>query len=261
MIEGKRIILTRAADKNEPLATRIAEASGTPVVFPTIATTPVSDDHVIRAALTHLERFAFIVFTSAEAVAYLGRLLPTLPCGEGQPQYAAVGSVTAEALRAHGVSEVLVPDDFRAEGLIEIFAQIAQETAPGAAVLIPRALVAREVLPQALEQLGFNVTVAPLYETVMPEVDARELGRIVNTDKEPQLLADAVVFASSSAVRNFVTIMGRASLDGAALLARVDCYSIGAPTTAALRRIGVPEERVHQAAEATTDGLFTALIS
>jgi len=283
-LAGKRVILTRAAGKNDALAARIAEAGGLPFIFPTIASAPVADDHLIREAVAHLDRYAFIVFTSAEAVEYFTRYRATLPPSE-QLRYAAVGSATAEALRARGVADVLVPDDFRAEGLVKLFTNIALElkrtgvmpmTADRPApahghrappkVLIPRALVAREVLPQALEQLGFDVTVAPLYETVLPKVDPAALRRIMRTDAEgyQHLACDAVVFMSPSAVKNFAILIEQGSAPvavtgAAALLAATKSYSIGAPTTAALRRLGVPDARIHQAAQATTDALFTLL--
>jgi len=264
-LAGRRIVLTRAAGKNTDLAARIAAAGGLPFIFPTIATVPVADDHIIREALAQLDRYSFIVFTSAEAVEHLTRLLPTLPHGGDQLRYAAVGSATAEALRIHGIHDVLVPDDFRAEGLIALFTKIAIElkqaraTAPAKRpkVLIPRALIAREVLPQALEQLGFDVTVAPLYETVMPDVRLIDVRRLV---VDAKLACDAVVFMSPSAAKNFVELISRAGADGVKLLAEVDCYSIGAPTTAALRKLGISGERVHQAAEATAESVFTALI-
>ena|GEM_PF-1000996 len=290
-LAGKRIILTRAAGKNEALAARISEAGGLPFIFATIASVPVADDSVIRGALTQIDHYSYIVFTSAQAVEYFARWRTPLP-QDGQLRYAAVGSVTADALRARGVTDVLVPDDFRAEGLIALFADLAldlkksgalplhrstvtEEVRPllaqaqaacPPAVLIPRALVARETLPQALEQLGFEVTVAPLYETVLPEVSADTLDLILKTDPEgyAHLACDGVVFTSPSTVNNFVTLIESASapaaLTGAAaLLAAVDCYSIGSPTTAALRRLGVPDEHIHQAAQATTDSLFDAL--
>jgi len=325
-LKDKRIILTRAADKNEALAARISQAGGAAIIFPVVASAPVADDRVIREAVASLDHYSYIVFTSAQAVEYFLHYVTELPVGE-QLHYAAVGSATAAALEAAGATDVLVPEDFRAEGLVSLFEKLtalSQQEAqasgsdvgrgqtdcslktvhtdcfPGArtplgapqtsrlseplnrmpAVLIPRALKAREVLPEALERLGFEVTVAPLYETVLPEVSAEDLATVVAVGEngEPHLAGDAVVFTSPSTVKNFVTLIERAEgvesmesaagadtahapVGGAALLATVDCYSIGVPTSEALRHIGVPEERIHQAATATTDSLFDALLN
>ncbi|MCL2882420.1 MAG: uroporphyrinogen-III synthase [Coriobacteriia bacterium] len=288
MIRGRRIILTRAAGKNEEMAARISEAGGSPFIFPTIASAPVADDHIIREALAQVERYSFIVFTSAQAVEYFTHYRKPLPQGE-RLRYVAVGSATAKALRARGVADVLVPDDFRAEGVVKLFTGLALDlkksgampmtrepaASSAPAVLVPRALVAREVLPQALEQLGFEVTVAPLYETVLPEVSAGELSRVLQVGPEGQarLACDAVVFTSPSTAKNFVTLIEQAAADrmgsgtvlssaaisGATLLAEVDCYSIGTPTTTALRHLAVPEDRIYQAPQATTDSLFATL--
>jgi len=284
--------LTRAAGKNEEMAARISEAGGLPFIFPTIASVPVADDRIIHQALIHLDRYSFIVFTSAQAVEYFAHYRKPLPQG-GQLRYVAVGSATAKALRTRGVADVLVPDDFRAEGVVKLFTDLALDLKKSGAmpmtkgdgsspshqrdgeepslslspaVLIPRALVAREVLSQALEQLGFDVTVAPLYETVLPKVKAGTLARILQTDPEgyQHLACDAVVFTSPSTAKNFVALIEQASAPtaitgAAALLAAVDCYSIGTPTTTALRHLGVPEERIYQAPQATTDSLFATL--
>ena len=174
----------------------------------------------MRPRLGGLRAYEWVVFTSANAVGPVFERLRDARDFAGA-KVAAIGDGTAAALRSRGVEADLVPARFVAESLVEAF---PGPPAPGAAVLVPRAAVARDVLPDGLAALGYRVDVVEAYRTVHPppsdEVRAALSG------------ADAVTFTSSSTVTGLVELAGPASIP-----AVVAC--IGPVTAATARRHGL----------------------
>jgi uroporphyrinogen III methyltransferase/synthase len=155
---------------------------------------------------------------------------------------AAIGPGTARALHAHGVVADVVPERFVAESLVEALADV-----PVRRVLVARARVARDVLPEALRARGADVDVLDLYETVAEPLhdDARAALRE----------ADYVTFTSSSTVRFLLDAVGGA--DGLGDATRL--VSIGPVTSATLREHGL--EPVVEAERHDVDGLVAALVA
>jgi uroporphyrinogen-III synthase len=147
----------------------------------------------LRAAADALATYDWVVFTSANAV---DRFVPLLRDARafGAARVAAIGPGTADRLGAANVAADLVPERFVAEGLLDAF-----PAGPGR-VLLPRAAVARDVLPDGLRDRGWDVDVVEAYRTerVAPTAAALEAaGR-----------ADAITFTSSSTVTNFLAVAG-----------------------------------------------------
>ena len=112
-------------------------------------------------------------------------------------------------------------------------------------VLIPRAEVAREVLPEGLRADGHHVDVLAVYRTSAPD----EAGRAALMAAAGEV--DAIAFTSSSTVTNVLAAAGRDRLDGPVLA------SIGPITSETMRAAGLP---VHVEAEvASVEGLVGAL--
>jgi uroporphyrinogen III methyltransferase / synthase len=99
----------------------------------------------------------------------------------------------------------LVPCEYRAEAILEA---LSHYSVRAKRFLMPRALVAREVLPEKLRQRGAQVDIVPAYQTVLPERD---------THKIRTLLAncgiDCLTFTSSSTVSNFFALIGNEDLE------------------------------------------------
>jgi uroporphyrinogen III methyltransferase / synthase len=153
---------------------------------------------------------------------------------------AAIGPGTARALREHGVVADVVPERFVAEALVEALADV-----PVRRVLVARALVARDVLPDALRARGAEVDVLELYETVAEPLSDDALAAARD--------ADYVTFTSSSTVRFFLDALGER--DGLGDATRL--VSIGPVTSATLREHGLAP---HVEAERhDVDGLVDAL--
>ena len=193
-----------------------------------------------------------MVFTSAngvraffDEVARQGRDARVL----GNARVCAIGPATADALRAHGIVADVIPEEFRGEGAALAIA----ETDPhldGAAVLLPRAAVARDALPRMLSERGAKVDVVPAYETVGPsEDDAMALRDAIH-----RRLVDVLTFTSPSTVREVAAALGEHA-DAVASGFTVAC--IGPVTAEAARQRGWP---VHVTpAEYTARGLVDAL--
>ena len=161
---------------------------------------------------------------------------------------ATIGTATAAALRAGGVSSDLVPPSYHSRALAE--ALLDTGLSAGARVLCPRARIASDVLPSVLRAAGVRCDVVTLYETVVPACNAAmETG--IAALKEGDV--DAVTFTSPSSVRNLVEL-----LDGdTSALTGVDLFSIGPVTTQELQCNGLvasAEAEVH-----TVPGLVEAL--
>jgi uroporphyrinogen III methyltransferase/synthase len=158
----------------------------------------------------------------------------------GGVKVAAIGPATAQVLAESKLVADLVPPEYVAESLL---AAIGAPAAEGRRVLIARAAVARDVLPDGLAAAGWEVDVVEAYRTVRPEPTNRQ--RVELAD------ADIVTFTSSSTVANFVTAFG---LDAVPDI--VAC--IGPITAATAREQGLVvdiEASVH-----TIDGLVDALL-
>ncbi len=234
-LKGRRIVITRPAERARALADRLRALGAEPIIFPTVKIEP-ADPAALDAALRQLAIFDWIVFTSANGVeAFFTRLAAAGKNGRdvGRCKVAAIGPVTARALREHGVEPALVPGEYVAEAVLAALGEVR-----GQRFLLPRADIAREALAAGLAGRGAIVTEVAAYRTVGAGTPPPDLRR-----------ADAVTFTSSSTVRHFVA-------SGAALgAAKVVC--IGPVTAATARELGLPVHAV--AAAYTEDGLLEAL--
>lgn len=249
---GKRVLITRAADQAKPMIEALRDAGADAIVAPAIRIVPPADPELLVRAIDAARDYAWIVFTSANGVrAFFDALAARGGDARklGAARVAAIGPATAEALRAHGIRPDVMPQEYRGEAVAE--AIIAQHGGPlrGAAVLLARAEVARDALPERLRAEGARVDVVPAYRTLPPE--APERARLRELIESGEI--DALCLTSSSTLEN--TLL---ALDGdPAPLARLTVASIGPITTQAAERRGV---RVDLTAEHyTVPGLIAAL--
>jgi uroporphyrinogen III methyltransferase / synthase len=228
---GRRVLVTRAVGQRGRLARLLAERGAEVVAVPTIRVVPPEDPHAIEAALERLDRFDWVVLTSANGVeAFFERLAASDRDSRALAgrKVAVVGAETARALAAHGLAADLVPEDSNAEGLA---AAIAAAGVNGRRVLLAQAAGARKILAERLAQAGAEVTAAALYRTVVAEPDAAALA----------VLAGAPIhyatFTSASTVRNLQEILGPEGF--ATTLAGARVIAIGPVTARAARDAGL----------------------
>jgi uroporphyrinogen III methyltransferase/synthase len=228
---GKRILVTRAREQASALTQRLEAAGAEVVEFPAIQIAPPENWEPLDAAVSRLREYQWVIFTSANGVRFFwdrlrhaGRdardLFGITVC--------AIGPATAAALGERGVRADLVPNEFRAEGLVDA---VGGRLHPGARVLLARAAEAREVLPEELNRLGALVDVVPVYRTMKTASNADEVRGLLQDGK-----IHAITFTSSSTVKHFLDLVGG---DGGPLLRGVVVASIGPITAETAARRGI----------------------
>jgi uroporphyrinogen III methyltransferase/synthase len=245
---GRRIAVTRAAQQAAELSERLRELGADVIEMP--ATQIARIDLVpLRAEIHRLSLYNWLIFTSKNAISIFWEQL----LGGGKDaralaglKVAAVGPATAGALLEHGIAVDVIPNRFVAEGLIEMLQ--SRDDLGGAKMLYVTAEGARDVLPQALKDLGADVTKIEAYRSIVDGEGAEKLVREIEAGN-----VDLVTFTSASAVRGYVDAVGEA------VALRVPAASIGPQTSDALREAGI--EVKAQADESTLDSLASAVVS
>lgn len=247
---GRRVAVTRSQGQQGPLAHRLHELGAEVVPLPTIAF-EAGPEAPVAAAIARLGAYDRVIFTSANGVDYFLDALYAAgrdPRAFGAARLACIGPATARRLRARGLVADTVPETFVAEGLLDA---LLEEGIAGQRILIPRAAVAREILPETLRAHGAEVEVLPVYRTVQPPIDPAALARVVDGE------VDLVTFTSSSTVHHFRALFDDATF--AAVKGHVGAACIGPITADTARehglRIAVVAERY------TIPGLVDALVA
>ncbi|MHB1004828.1 MAG: uroporphyrinogen-III synthase [Chloroflexota bacterium] len=238
-LSGKRVLVTRAPGQADALSALLREAGAVPVTVAAIRLAPPESWAPLDAAIAALIDYDWVVFTSANGARAFADRLRQSGRMAGLPdslQTAAVGPGTAAALAEFGLRADLVPEEYVAESLA---AALAPREVTGKRVLFVRADGARDILPRQLRALGAQVDEAIAYRTLPNDEDARRLGDLLADGG-----LDAATFASSSAVRATVAMLGQS---GAACLRELAIACIGPVTAATARELGlrvdvVPEE-------------------
>ena len=254
-------MLTRTLEQGAAMAGALKDLGARVISFPTIKLIPPPDESIIQRALSEIDSYDWIVFTSVNAVHnffnYYTKLIPqdkqTSQLGP-LPKIAVVGPATGQALEAYGASPSAMAKNFQAEGLVEMFAAFPQAKQQGSRILIPRALEARDVLEKQLPEFGYEVSIAPVYQTVQAEASAEQIAGIKH--------ADAIVFSSPSTVRYFVNILDGADdsrQQAADYLKSRKIFSIGPVTTAELHRQHLAPTQIFEAKESTAESLVSLL--
>lgn len=258
---GKRVLVTRAREQAGGAAALLRERGADPVVVPTIEIHPPSDPSaMIDAVQSMRERYDWVVLTSANGVDRLwaemrrqGRDARAF----GRAKLAAIGPGTAAALERCGVTADVIAKEHRGEALAqEVLAAMGNPTdASGPAakpprVLIARAEVARDVVPDTLRAAGCEVDVVSVYKTRSPPRALLEaLSSLLDAGE-----IDAVTFTSSSTVEHLCDALEARAIP---LLAKTTVASIGPITTETAKKRGIRVDVM--AAEYTLPGLVSAL--
>ena len=231
---GKRVLVTRAREQAGDLVDRLLELGADPIEAPAIRTVAPEDPTPLEAACAAASSFDWIVFTSANAVeAFMDRLLaaPRDARALGGVRLCAIGPATASRLGRYGLHVDLVPAEHRAESVSA--ALRSKHDLRGTRILLPRADLARSLLPKELRAAGADVVDVIAYRTVpAPAPPGVDVYRMLL-----ELEIDVVTFTSASAVRNLVQSLGEepaADLLGTTLVA-----SIGPVTAETARQLGV----------------------
>jgi uroporphyrinogen-III synthase/uroporphyrinogen III methyltransferase/synthase len=206
-----------------------------PVEVPVLEIRPPESFAPLDAALRQLDHYDWLILTSANAVraltdrtAFLGIATPQL----AGLRVAAIGEATAAAARHAGLLVAFVPEAYLAESLVAGLLQSLQNPPSSQRILLARAAVARDVIPDALQAAGATVDVVDAYRNVLPEAAPERL-RAALADG-----IDAATFTSSSSATHLAEAARVAGI--AWPLAAVPAVSIGPITSQTLRALGWP---------------------
>ena len=245
---GRRILVTRARSQASRLTEKLESLGADCMEVPAIRLADPSDGFAAAdAAIAHVDRYHWIIFTSANGVSrFFDRLFHAGKDARAlsYAKIATIGSATAEKLLTYGIKPDVIPEEFRAEGILEA---LSGKLPPHAKILLPRAEEARLVLPEKLREKGAEVDVVALYQTVAADADGAALRDALRAGA-----IDLVTFTSSSTVKNLVQILG-----GADALAGVKTACIGPVTADTARSLGIEPAIV--AETYTIDGLVAAI--
>ena len=250
-LAGRRIVITRPKEQAGQLRRLLEEAGGEVLEVPTIRIDPPESWGPLDQALGHLDEFQWLIFTSVNGVESFRQRLATNGVDPGalaRRRVAAIGPATAEALKELGISPEVVPDEYRAEGLLE---RLRAHIRPGDRVLLPRAAETRDLLVKELGRLGAEVVEVPAYCTVAVREGAPVLRRALESGS-----VDVVTFTSSSTVRHLVAMFG--PREAAALLRATAVACIGPVTAATAAELGLATRIIP--AEYTIPALVRAII-
>jgi uroporphyrinogen III methyltransferase / synthase len=248
---GKRLLIPRAEQQAAATAKAVRRWSAEPLVMPVIEIVDPPHPGALAECVAGLRRYQWVLFTSQNGVERFFAELSRQGLDArafAAARVGAIGQKTEAALSRYAIRADLVAKEFIGEALARELVE-RHEGEPGE-VLLPRALVARDALPEALRANGFSVDVVPAYETRKVPEDQRELLRQAFAEGR----VDAVLFTSSSTAENLVEALGR---DAQELLGRIAVASIGPVTSATLERLGVRADVT--ASVYTVDGLLEAL--
>jgi len=244
---GQRIVVTRAQGQAEEFGAKLQVLGAEVVEFPVIAIRPPEDWGPLDAAIERLGSYDWLLFTSVNGVRwFLERLDASVyDLRRLRARICAIGPATRRAVEALHLKVDVMPEEYVAESLLAAF---GGEDLAGKRVLLPRAAVARDLIPSEFVRREARIDVVEAYRTVVPAESEPLAKEIFGGPRKPHW----VTFTSSSTVKNFLALAGREALDG------VRVASIGPVTSETARRHGLTVNV--EASPFTMDGLIAALL-
>ena len=242
---GKRVVITRAREQVSDFADLLKENGADVIEFPTIEIVPpkkwddvdkaikkLSTSHPPLSSKGRGSYYDWAIFTSVNGVKYFVERLKK----QGKDirelkgvKICAIGPATAKAIEDLGIKVDFLPKEYRAEAIIE---GLGKNRIKGRRFLLPRALKAREILPDEIKRLGGKVDVVPTYRTIKPKEKTDEIRKMFEEKK-----IDAVTFTSSSTVENFADMFKKGEASG--LLNGAVVASIGPITKDTAAKLGI----------------------
>ena len=250
-LAGRKILITRARHQAQSLANALEEKGANVVAIPAIEIIPPDSYDPLDCALRGYQKYQWVVVTSANGAEVLAERLAALNlpiAAVNALKVAAIGPATARVLGETGLHVDEVPRPAIAESLVESL----RDQVDGKKVLLIRAKVARDVIPEELRNAGATVDVVDAYQTVVPAKSADDLRLLFAASGR---MPDVVTFTSSSTVTNFFRLLREANIP--AWPKGMAAASIGPITSQTLRDHGI--EPAVEATEYTISGVVEAL--
>src|SRR5712692_809554 len=239
-LNGKTVMVTRARAQSSDITAQLEALGATVIHCPTIEIAAPTSWDQLDTSIGRLGEYDWIVFTSANGVEFFFRRLVEIR-GDATEALAtnitcAIGPATARALVGTGAAADVVASDSRAEGALKAIIDYlgGAEFVRGLSFLIPRARMARDILPAGLRRLGARVDAVETYQTIKPNVKRESITSLFTENS-----IDAVTFTSSSTVSNFAELLGLTDRSG--LLSNTVVACIGPITAKTAANHGLQE--------------------
>jgi uroporphyrinogen III methyltransferase/synthase len=247
---GIRIGITRPAGQADGVVEQIIQLGGEPVTMPLLEILPPEDWSAVDSAIARLPQFHWLVFTSVNGVGhFLSRLWD---CGRDLRdiaglKIAAIGPATAEKLGEFHLRADVIPDEYRAEALVEALAPLSR----GQRVLWAGADRGRDVLPEGLVRSGAHIEKVITYRSADAPALPAEAAELLARGE-----LDWVALSSPAIARRFAALLPSAARTHLGTTTRL--ASISPVTSLAACEVGLPIAA--EAEEFTWDGLIRAIV-
>jgi uroporphyrinogen-III synthase len=264
-LRGVRVLVGRARHQAGALSAELRKQGALVVEIPFIEIRKPRSFKPLDSSLRNLHTYDWLILTSVNGVEAMWERMSRLGLSldgnrerhhsqRDRVRVAAIGPATKNAIEQRGTRVDVVPREYVAESVVRSL----KSKVKGKRVLLVRAKIARDVIPQELRRAGAQVDVVEAYETVVPRTSRTRLQQVMNN---PRRRPHLVTFTSSSTVKNFVELLGarQSSKSRAAQLHGIQAASIGPVTSATLRDFGLPVQIA--AKEFTIPGLVSAILS
>jgi uroporphyrinogen-III synthase len=263
-LTGTRILVGRARHQAGSLSASLRSLGAAVTEIPFIEIRKPQSYRPLDDALKNIRNYDWLILTSANGVEAMWERVRKLRITRRKLkhlQIAAIGPATKKVIVKHGFKVKMVPEEYVAESVVKGL----RDKVNGKRVLLVRAKVARDVIPEELRSAGAQVDVVEAYETIVPEKSGVRLRALMrNAARRPHV----VTFTSSSTARNFAELLRgtmaplRSGTDPnkvkAALFNGIQFASIGPVTSATLRGLRMPV--AIEAREFTMGGLIRAIV-
>jgi uroporphyrinogen-III synthase len=260
-LAGTRILVGRARHQAGSLSASLRSLGATVIEIPFIEIRKPQSYRPLDDALKNIRNYDWLILTSANGVEAMWERVRRLRIARQalkHLQIAAIGPATKKAIVKHGLKVKMVPEEYVAESVVKGL----RDKVNGKRVVLIRAKVARDVIPEELRAAGAQVDVVEAYETVAPEKSRTRLRALMKSaGRRPHI----VTFTSSSTARNFAELLTNfkagspsAGSTKAGSISQVQFASIGPVTSATLRELQMPV--AIEAREFTMGGLIRAIV-
>lgn len=232
-LAGRTVVITRARAQADEFVAELEQFGARVIACPTIEIDEPESFDRLDEAINHLYGYDWLVFTSVNGVDYFLRRFKASGHDVSEIddlKVCAIGDATADRLRDAKLHVDVIPHEFKAEGVFEALTQFVggPEALSGLNFLIPRAAVARDFLPKALEEAGARVDVVVAYRTKLPDhLDRGHLAAMLAGG------TDCIAFTSSSTVRNLAKLFDTQDLSAVLEGVAVACIGDVTAQTAA----------------------------
>jgi uroporphyrinogen-III synthase len=249
ILQGKRILVTRAKKQAGAFSDKIRQMGGIPIELPLILIQPTEDESSVLKVLRN--HYSWIVFTSTNGVDCFFQIYDRYFINRSDKlskmKIAAVGKKTYAELVKRGLTVELIPEQFTAQALIDT---LQSQLIPGDHVLLARGNLAANDLPEQLQALGAIVTDTIVYRTVLNQQRKEELYSLIRHRK-----IDIITFTSSSTAISFAKLLD--GTDWIKYIGQITVACIGPVTANTVKQLNMKVDIIPE--EYSIDGLLESI--